>query len=62
VAPLEIPVTIPVAEPTVPIAVALLLHVPPHVVQLSVVLPPTHTAARPVTGAGNGLTVSVAVA
>jgi hypothetical protein len=57
--PPEIPVTTPVDEPTVPMAVALLLHTPPDVVQPSVVVLPTQTVAVPVIDAGNGLTVTV---
>jgi hypothetical protein len=48
------PVTTPVVEPTVAIAVLLLLHVPPDVALLSVVILPGHTLAVPVMG-DNGL-------
>jgi hypothetical protein len=55
------PPTTPVAEPTVPIAVALLLQVPPDVVQPNVVVLPAHTVETPVMAAGMGLTVKVDV-
>ena len=38
-----------------------LLHVPPAVALLSVVVEPTHTLVVPVMAAGSGLTVTVAV-
>ncbi len=44
------PVTTPVDEPTVAIAVLLLLHVPPDVALLSVVVLPWQTLAVPVMG------------
>jgi hypothetical protein len=44
--------------PMVASAVLLLLHTPPVVVSLNVVVRPTHTVAIPVIGAGSGLTVS----
>lgn len=44
-----------------PMAGALLLHVPPVVVLLSVVLPPTHSPREPVRAAGAGFTVLTAV-
>jgi hypothetical protein len=45
----------------VPTAGVLLLHVPPPVVLLSVVVYPTHSTAEPVRAAGNVFTVTVAV-
>jgi hypothetical protein len=47
--PAVTPVTTPVADPTVAVAISLLLHVPPPaVLLLSVVTPPSHTVAIPV--------------
>ena len=45
--PAETPVTIPVEEPTVAIAVLLLLQCPPDVESLSDLVEPTHTLAVP---------------
>ena len=45
--PAEIPVTIPVEEPTVAIAVLLLLHVPPVVESISALVEPAQTLAVP---------------
>ena len=59
--PVDTPVTIPVVAPTVAVAVLLLLHVPPVVGSLSVVVAPMHTTAVPVIAAGSGFTVTVAV-
>lgn len=53
------PVAMPVDEPILAIAVLLLLHVPPAVASLSVVLNPTHRLLLPVMAAGDVLTVSV---
>jgi hypothetical protein len=47
----------PLSEPIVATAVLLLLHVPPVVVLLNVVVLPTHTAVMPVIAPGSGLTV-----
>ena len=47
VVPAAIPPTVPLVVPTVPMAVALLLHVPP-TPSLSVIVCPTHTAPGPV--------------
>jgi hypothetical protein len=58
--PEAIPFTIPVAESTVTFD-ELLLHVPPDVLLASVVAEPAHTAIVPVTDAGSGLTVTIAV-
>lgn len=54
------PVTIPVDEPTVAIAVLLLAHVPPPA-SLRVVVLPAHTVATPVIAPGSGLTVTVVI-
>ena len=59
--PGEIPVTMPVALPTVAIAGLLLLHVPPVTVLLSVAVVPGHTLLFPVIVAGAGLTVTTMV-
>ena len=53
-----VPVTIPVDDPTEPIAVLLLLHEPPIVASVKVVVKPKHTLVIPDIGAGLGLTVS----
>lgn len=62
---LVVPVTRPLTTPVVPSMVAtvvlLLLHVPPAVVSVSVVVPPTHTPDAPVIAPGVGLTVTTAV-
>ena len=54
------PVTTPAVD-TVPTAGVLLLHVPPVVVLVSVVVPFTQMLVIPVITAGNGFTVSTAV-
>jgi hypothetical protein len=54
-----IPVTMPVVAPTTATVVLLLLHVPPDVASLSVVVAPTHKVRTPVIAAGGGLTVIV---
>lgn len=59
VVPADTPVTIPVPEPTVAIAVFTLLHVPPVVVVLNVAVAPTHITVVPLIDAGSGLTVTV---
>lgn len=46
------PVTTPVAEPTVATAVLLLVQVPLDIVELRVVVDPTHTDAVPVIDTG----------
>jgi len=46
------PVTMPVAGPTVAVAVLLLAHVPPVVASASVVVDPAQTVAVPVIAAG----------
>ena len=55
-------VTDPLEEFTVATPGALLVHVPPEVASLKVVVSPTQTAAVPVIAAGNGLTVTIVVA
>jgi len=59
--PADTPDTTPVEEFTVATPVALLLHVPPVVVELKVVVDPAHTAVVPVMAptVGNGFTVTV---
>lgn len=59
--PVVAPVTTPDAEPTGAIAVLLLLHAPPVVASVSVIVAPTHTLLLPVIAAGEVLTVTVAV-
>ena len=61
VVPAVTPYTEPVVEPTVPTAVLLLLHVPPAVPSVNVVVKPTHTVIVPVITPGNGFTVTTAV-
>ena len=55
--PLEIPVTIPVVEPTVAIELALLDHSPPDTELLKVVVAPMQTSVVPVIAAGASFTV-----
>ena len=60
----EVPAVTPVTTPpAVMVATAgvALLHVPPAVALLSVVVEPTHTLVTPVITAGSGLTVTVVV-
>ncbi len=59
--PAVIPVTTPVPAPTEATDVLLLLHAPPPVASLSVVVAPTHALAVPVITDGVGDTVNVAV-
>ena len=56
------PPTTPFEAPTVPVAVMLLLHVPPAGVPLRVVVLLTHTASVPLIAVGSGFTVTTAVA
>src|ERR1043165_5726673 len=58
--PANTPPTTPVDEPTVAVAISLLLQVPPVVVLLRVVTPPSHTLAVPVVAA-IGFTVTIVV-
>ena len=59
--PDDTPVTTPVEEPTVATLVLPLVHVPPLVISLKVVVNPAQTTAVPVTDDGNGLTVTTIV-
>jgi hypothetical protein len=61
VVPAIIPVTIPVDVPTVATVASALIHVPPAVASLRVVvyIPPSHTESVPVIGKGSGLIVTV---
>jgi hypothetical protein len=60
--PAETPVTIPVDEPTVALAVLLLIHEPPPVVLANVVDDPAHIVAVPVIAATELLTVTILLA
>jgi hypothetical protein len=62
VVPVANPVTTPVVEPTVPTVTFVLLHVPPVVAFVSVMVEPKHTVDGPAIVSGNGLTVNVNVA
>ena len=55
------PVTIPDKDPTVATPVAVLLHVPPEEVSVSVEVSPVHNLGLPEISDGNGLTVNVDV-
>src|SRR5580700_2626843 len=57
--PARTPVTTPEEEPTVDMVVLLLLHEPPRVASVSVVVNPTHTLGVPAIGLGAALTVIV---
>jgi hypothetical protein len=59
--PAVTPVTTPVADPTVALAL-LLLHVPPVVLLARVVVCPTHTLAEPVLAGRAASTVTTVVA
>ena len=59
--PALMPVTTPVPDTTVAIAVLLLLHVPPPVALANVVVEPSHTLAVPVFAAGPDVTFTVCV-
>ena len=61
VVPANTPVTIPVEEPIVATVGVLLLHVPPVVASLNVVVEPSQTVNVPVIPAGDGLTVTIVV-
>jgi len=58
--PTDTPVTMPV-EPTVAMAVEPLVHVPPPVTSLRVVVAPAHNVPVPVMGEGAGFTVTALV-
>ena len=62
VVPAVIPATIPVREPTVAVAVVLLVQVPAPLASLSAVVLPVHTVVVPVIGDGTGTTFTVVVA
>lgn len=59
--PADMPLTMPLDDPTVAAEVVPLVHVPPASVFANVVVVPTHTDIVPVSGAGTGFTVSVCV-
>ena len=59
--PAKTPVTKPLPEPTVATVVVPLLHVPPVVASLKLVVKPAQTFKVPVIAEGNGLTVKIAV-
>jgi hypothetical protein len=50
--PADIPVTTPVVKPIVATVVVLLVHVPPVVISLNMIVEPMQTKAGPVTGDG----------
>ena len=58
-APVTNPLTTPVAEPTDASTGLLLLHVPPVVMCVSDIAPPTHTPLAPLMAAGNEVTFTV---
>jgi hypothetical protein len=60
--PADTPVTTPVVKSTVATDVLVLVHVPPVVALLSVVVDATQVNSVPVMEAGGGLTVTTAVA
>jgi len=61
VVPWLTPVTTPVVDVAkLPMAVLVLLHVPPAGVEFSVVVKPTHTLLEPVMLVGFGFTVTIA--
>jgi len=61
VPPDAIPVTIPVADPTVALDMSLLVHAPPAGVEFNVVVAPAQTVGLPLIGVGEAFTVTVAV-
>ena len=61
VVPAARPERMPDADPIVPTATLLLLHVPPVAVSLREVLAPAQTEAMPEMAEGNGSTVSIVV-
>ena len=61
VVPADTPVTIPVADPTLPMPGYPELQVPPVVASLRLMVSPTQTFVGPVMVAGNGLTVTVLI-
>jgi len=56
------PVTVPDVAPIVATPVLLLVHVPPEVASVNVVVRPTHTFVVPPIAAGFGLTVKLVTA
>ena len=60
--PPEIPLTTPVEEPTIATGVLPLLHTPPIVALVRMVLSEGHTSKVPVMGKGSGPTVTWVVA
>lgn len=59
--PVEMPVTTPVVEP-ISADVEELLHVPPAVASVKVIVPPTPTVDGPLIAAGPAVTVTTCVA
>jgi hypothetical protein len=59
--PEDIPVTIPLLPPTVASSGLPLLHIPPGMMSLSVIVCPTHTFVGPVIAAGDAITVATIV-
>jgi hypothetical protein len=55
--PADIPVTMPVAMPAAATDTLLLLHAPPEVALVKMVVEPVHTVSIPAIAAGSGLTV-----
>ena len=55
------PETIPVPDPTVAIEILLLLHVPPEVTSLNIVVKPVQTFVTPVIADGDELTVIIEI-
>lgn len=62
VVPVAMPPATPLVLSMVPTEAVLLLHVPPAVLLVSVVVAPTHTADAPPMAAGLGLMVTVMAA
>lgn len=60
--PLATPLTMPVPAPTDAIEMLLLVHVPPPVASLSVIVAGKHSGALPVIPAGIEVTVTIVVA
>lgn len=60
--PADMPVTRPVADPTVAMAGSLLLHAPDGVASVSVVVAVAHTTVLPATGVGTGSAVTACMA
>lgn len=54
--PADIPVTIPVVAPTLALELVV-LHVPPEVGSVSVIVDPSHTTENPPMDDGNGFTL-----